>query len=78
MLAAQKHTLAEALMFEQEKIIPPVIDENIHYILDGGVLIHRLPWKVGQTNNDIVHMYTSYVTQKYTCVLVFNGYSDGS
>jgi len=67
-------------MVEQGNIIPPVIDENTHYILDGGALIHRLPWKVGQTYNDIVHMHTSLkVTQKYTtCVLVFNGYSDGS
>jgi len=47
MLATQKHTLAEALMVEQGNISPPVIDENIHYMLDGGALIHRLPWKVG-------------------------------
>jgi len=59
LLVAQKHTLAEALMVEQGNTIPPVIDENIHYILDGGALIHRLPWKVGQTYNDIVHMHTS-------------------
>ena len=64
-------------MVEQRNISPPVIDENIHYVLDGGALIHRLPWEVDQTYNDIVHMYTSYVTTKYiTCVVVFYGYSD--
>ena len=63
MLAAQKHTLAEALMVEKGNISPPVIYENINYVLDGGSVIHRLSWKVDQTYNDIVHMYTSYVTK---------------
>ncbi len=78
MLAAQKHTLAEALIGEQGNISPTVTEDDILYVLDGGALLHRLPWKVGQTYNDILHMYTLYVTKKYTpCVVVFDGYSDG-
>ncbi len=77
MLAAQKHTLADALLAEQDDRSPLVPEGNVQYVLDGGALIHRLPWKIGQTYNDILDMYTSYVTQKYTpCVVVFDSYSD--
>lgn len=76
MLAAQKHTLAETLLSEQENSVP-VVEDNVFYVLDGGALIHRLPWQVGQTYEDILHMYVSYVNRKYKpCVVVFDGYSE--
>ena len=48
------------------------------YVLDGGALLHRIPWKHGTTFCDICSCYVHYVNQEYDrCIVVFDGYSDG-
>ena len=33
------------------------------HVLDGGSLVHRIPWQRGTTYNDICRRYTNYVTR---------------
>ena len=47
------------------------------FVLDGGSLLHRIPWQRGTTYNDICRQYTNYVTRKYGCaIIVFDGYEE--
>ena len=53
---------------------------DIHHILDGGALLHRIPWPRGSaTYQDICGLHCSYVTKKYgNAIVVFYGYDDMS
>ena len=52
--------------------------ENAHSNLDGGALLHRVPWPRGSTYEKISQLYIKYVTQKYGAAsVVFDGYCDG-
>ena len=49
------------------------------YVLDGGALIHRLPWsKTHMTYGTIIKMYTTYVINKYGtgATIAFDSYPD--
>ena len=47
------------------------------YVLDGGALVHRIPWQRGKTYNDICRLYTNYVTIRYGhAIIVFDGYQE--
>ncbi len=39
--------------------------DPVRYVLDGGALLHRLPWQRGSTYSSVIQMYVTYVTQKY-------------
>lgn len=53
-----------------------IIQGNIQYVLDGGALLHRIPWSHGATYKEICNRYTEYVTRKYKdAIVVFDGYS---
>src|SRR6267154_1638582 len=49
------------------------------YVLDGGALLHRLPWSLGMQFSDICNAYKQYVIMRYgkSVVIVFDGYLDG-
>ena len=50
---------------------------DVQYVLDGGALLHRVPWPRGSTYESVSHLYVRYVTQKYGAVaIVFDGYND--
>ena len=50
--------------------------ETSSFVLDGGALLHRIPWN-GVTYNDVVNQYKIYVMSKYRkCCVVFDGYSE--
>ena len=50
---------------------------NVQYVLDGGALLHRIPWPRGSTFDSVFEMYVAYVTQMYgATVFIFVGYSD--
>ena len=50
--------------------------ENVQYVLDGGALLHRLPWPLDPYMM-MCQMYVNHVKQRYgTAVLVFYGYCD--
>ena len=48
------------------------------YVLDGGSLVHRIPWQRGTTYNDICRLYTNYITRRYghAIIIVFEGYQE--
>ena len=51
---------------------------DVQHVLDGGALLHRLPWPQGSTYDSVCEMYVRYVTQKYgkTTIIVFDGYKE--
>ena len=50
---------------------------DVQYVLDGGALLHRVPWPRGSTYESVSHLYVRYVTQKYgAAAIVFDGYND--
>ena len=49
----------------------------VKYVLDGGALLHRVPWPRGSTYESVSHLYVRYVIQKYgAAAIVFDGYND--
>jgi len=52
-----------------------VLSQNVHYVLDGGALLHRIPWNSGETYEGISSHYVRYVGDRYgNAVIVFDGY----
>ena len=50
---------------------------DVQYGIDGGALLHRVPWPRGYTYESVSHLCVRYVTQKYGAVaIVFDGYDD--
>ena len=59
-----------------------ILSEDPLYILDGGALLHRIPWHTGKSYLEISNGYIpSYVKRKYVTTkhpyIVFDGYSSG-
>ena len=76
MLVAQKASLRAALCAQMKtsSSLPP---DPLQYVLDGGALLHRIPWNRGTTWNQIFNQYAHYVTSRYgQAIVVFDGYSD--
>ena len=47
----------------------------MHYVLEGGSLLQRLPWKKEATFKDICQAYIDYLRRTYgTPIIVFDGY----
>ena len=50
---------------------------NVHYVLDGGSLLQRIPWTKGDLFSTTCITYVNYVTKKYPKLTVaFDGYPD--
>ena len=48
------------------------------YVLDGGCLLHRLPWKKGDSYNAIAESYADFIVRHYRqATVVFDGYDEG-
>ena len=77
MLKADKAALANNIW----KALPmkdPELPAQVTYVLDGGSLLHRVPWDAGKTWAAICNSYTRYVHNKYGCAyIVFDGYNSG-
>jgi len=80
LLEADKAALATALwnlLSNAGQDLP----SEVKYVLDGGALLHKLPWKTGphgQTYSGICQSYVKYVKNKYGQVaIVFDGYTSG-
>lgn len=70
----QKQQLADAIWALQTSH-QPEIPGNVQYVLDGGALIHRIPWTRGTTYKGICNLYSEYVVKKYgSPLIVFDGY----
>lgn len=56
---------------------PDNIPTSIHYVLDCGALLHRIPWLKGEKCGDICRIYIVYVSNRYPgAVIDFDSYSD--
>lgn len=74
---ANKHTLA-GFLWSAVNETASLPRENVKYILDGGSLLHRLPWPRGSSYKELAEMYVSYVARKHTlATIIFDGYVDG-
>lgn len=52
------------------------MEVNKQYVLDGGSLIHKLPWSKNETFDEIIQRYFNYVYTKYgRCNSFFYGYN---
>jgi len=75
MRPANKSSLAHSLWTKMQR--PSSCPSNVQFILDGGALIHKLPWTKGETWEEIMLMYCNYVGKKYgQAIVVFDGYID--
>ncbi|GFO01028.1 hypothetical protein PoB_002753300 [Plakobranchus ocellatus] len=57
-----------------------IVDEtsDIEYVLDGGYLLHGIPWRRSDTFAAIDQTYVEYVQRMYMKPrIVFDGYNDG-
>lgn len=71
---ANKSTLLDAMW--DANLQNPGPSEERQYILDGGALLHRIPWTRGNTWDEILQIYTQYVSRRYgKAIVVFDGYS---
>ena len=52
---------------------------QLHHVIDGGCLLHRVVWLTTGTYIDIVQQYMNYVRKHYgyRCSVVFDGYCGG-
>ena len=75
MWPADKATLASALWSPEIESNNAPTDPPL-YVLDGGALLHTIPWTRGTSWNDILDMYVQYVGRRYgQAIVVFDGYS---
>ena len=52
------------------------IPKQAKYVIDGGALLHCIPWTRGATFSSIFDSHTQYGLKKYwKAVIVFDGYS---
>ena len=56
-----------------------ILPKPANYIIDGGALLHRNPWKIGSSFFSILKSYTDSVVRNYgNPVVVFYGYGTSS
>ncbi|EDO33944.1 predicted protein [Nematostella vectensis] len=76
---AKKPVLADAIWVrtkDHQTSQPPA--RPIHCVLDGGSLLHRIPWPRNETYDNIIASYVRYVDQRYNqATVVFDGYESG-
>ena len=71
---ADKPKLKHALSRLLPEIVH-VITPNSKYILEGGSLLHKVPWTVGHIFAQICHAYVKYIKKRYgnCATVVFDG-----
>ncbi|KAL9983208.1 hypothetical protein ACROYT_G005347 [Oculina patagonica] len=71
-----KSQLADAMWNQVPDVLS--LPEDLCYLLDGGALLHRIPWPRGETYDTICSRYLTYVINKYRSgTVVFDGYESG-
>ena len=51
---------------------------DMKYVIDGGMLLHRIPWRVGASFNDICASHVQWLSKYPGCSVVFDGYQHSS
>ena len=72
----QKPALADALRAKLTPEAKTQPEGNVQYVLDGGALLHRVPWPRGSpTYKEVSDLYCTYVCRKYgRAIVIFDGY----
>lgn len=74
---ASKPALADAIWTDVKNTSTEVTG-NVHFVLDGGALIHRVSWHRSFTYDAIYSVYVQCVVQRYgKATVVFDGYKNG-
>ena len=72
------HAVTDFLMQKSSQTVLESIPPTEHYVLDGGSLVHCLPWKKGDSYGDIAQSYADFTIRHYgKATVVFDGYSEG-
>ena len=51
------------------------LPDEVQYVLDGGALLHKIPWQKRSTFLMIIVKYIEYVKNHYNCpIIIFDGY----
>ena len=79
---ADKPQLAQAIRYHAVDLSSEAVMNSIPktdcYVLDGGPLLHRLPWKKGDSYNAIAEYYGDFTVRHYgQATMVFDGYGEG-
>ena len=77
---ASKPVLADAILALTKDAQPTTLPTsgNVHFVLDGGALLHCVVWRRRLTYDEICLLYIQYVQRRYpSSTIVFDGYSDG-
>ena len=78
---ANKPQLGDAIAAAVPKSALELFEEKrtVTHVLDGGSLLQRIPWKKGDTFEDIASMYMKHVSKNFlNPVVVFDGYKSRS
>jgi len=75
---ADKPQLVSAICDHARDAILDFVPETGCYVLDWGSLIHRMPWKPGDSYGRIAQLYADFTVRHYgsSAVVVFDGYEE--
>ena len=75
---AAKDALADLLWpYVSGDSVPEIDQPGIHFIIDGGHLVHKIPWTQSATIGETIQSYREYIQRKYgndRVTVVFYGY----
>ena len=84
LFATEELLLAADTTSELAKRFPSLEDpassnrDDMKFVIDGGMLIHRITWKVGSSFTDICASYVSFLPKYPQCTVVFDGYRNST
>ncbi|KAL8576695.1 hypothetical protein ACOMHN_025170 [Nucella lapillus] len=74
---AKKYELAKFL-WSRSKQDNANLPHSVHYVIDGGSLLHRVEWSRSLTYSQLCQTYVDFVTRRYgNASVVFDGYCSG-
>ncbi|KAK4298605.1 hypothetical protein Pmani_008001 [Petrolisthes manimaculis] len=76
---ADKPQLAHTICDHASDAILQSVPETECHVLDGGSLLHQVPWKRGQNDGEIAQSYADFTVRHYgsATTVVFDGYEEG-
>ena len=76
---ADKPQLAHAIRDHARDAMLDCVPESTRHVLDGGPLLHRVPWQLGTRYVEIAKSYADFGIRHYgpATTVVFDGYEEG-
>ena len=83
MRSSEKHELAKGIAkmsnYDPESKLHDNEISNSMFVVDGGSLLHKIPWQKNETFEEIFNNYSSYLGKKYgNPAIIFDGYGNAS